>query len=161
MKEPGFSTTRTRPFKLGSAAKVASAREARKLTSLAKKVTFAATSFMSVSYLRSAAAVIGPLVEDSGDGGLRSRCSVGGISFRSDLRQTRRDAPGLGQRNLRRLVTETFEHDAAEREHFFDPYFRNWGWTPPLLLRNRPLVVAGSRRCPAGTIGAHLGTSLS
>lgn len=51
MKEPGFSTARTKPFKLGPAAKVASVSEARNLTSLAKTEMFAAAPLLSVSYL--------------------------------------------------------------------------------------------------------------
>lgn len=59
MKEPGFSTARTRPVKLGPLMKVASVMEARSLTSPALTATVAAAPpFLSMSYLPFKAAFI-------------------------------------------------------------------------------------------------------
>lgn len=72
-------------------------------------------------------AVIGPLVENSGDGSLRSRRQAGGIGIRSERRrrQTRWKATGPGERDLRRLVAESraLQRDAAERVHLLDSHF--------------------------------------
>lgn len=52
MKEPGFSTARDKPVRLGPLMKVASVTEARNLTSAALTATVAkAAPFLSTSYL--------------------------------------------------------------------------------------------------------------
>lgn len=51
MKKPGFSTAKTKPFKLGPLTTVASVIEARSLISPALRARVAAALLLSVSYL--------------------------------------------------------------------------------------------------------------
>lgn len=108
-------------------------------------------------------AVISPLVEDSGNGGFRSRRKTTGIAVRStgEDQGTRRHAarPGKRRRRLRRWVTDsgTLQRDAAERVQFLDAHC-DLRWVCQIQTF-RPLPALNAAPLIAASLSLSIGTA--